>query len=153
MNKRSRQRRQQQKAMDNIMLQGYSRKSAKAIYHEYKQYSQSSVFQNAAKKFGYGAYTKAVSEGPYVFKERGIYEIIKKYEDMRSKGLIGEDALTYNHEDFDSSTFATALVNDLFDDMENYITTATEEAEEHKNKIQSMLDKIEIKELPTFAGW
>lgn len=131
MNKRSKQRRQQQKAMNNIINKGYSRKAAKTIYREYKQYSQSSVFQNAAKKFGYDAYAKAVNEGPYVFKEKGIYEIIKKYEDMRRKGLIGEDALTYSHEDFDSSTFATAVVNDLFEDMKNYITTATEQAEEH----------------------
>ena len=153
MNKRSRQRKQQQKAMKNITQQGYSRKAAKAIYHEYKQYSQSSVFQNAAKKFGYGAYSKAMSEGPYVFKEKGIYEIIKKYEDMRRKGLIGEDALTYTHDDYDSSTFATAIVNDLFEDMKNYITTATEQAEEHHNWVQSKLNSIEIKELPTFAGW
>lgn len=153
MNKRSKQRRQQQKAMNNIMSQGYSRKAAKTIYREYKQYSQSSVFQNAAKKFNYDSYAKAVNEGPYVFKEKGAYEIIKKYEDMRSKGLIGEDALIYNHEDFNSSAFATAIVNDLFDDMMNYITTATEKAEEHRNWVQDLIDNTEIKELPTYEGW
>lgn len=150
MNKRSRQRKQQQKAMNNIINQGYSRKAAKTIYREYKQYSQSSVFQNAAKKFGYDAYVKAVNEGPYVFKEKGVYEIIKKYEDMRRKGLIGEDALTYNHDDFDSNTFATAIVNDLFDDMKNYITSATEKAEEHVKAVQETLNSTNIITMP---GW
>lgn len=150
MNKRSKQRKQQQKAMDNIMRQGYSRKAAKTIYREYKQYSTSSVFQNAAKKFGYEAYSKAMNEGPYVFKEKGVYEIIKKYEDMRRKGLISEDALTYNHDDFDSNTFATAIVNDLFDDMKNYITSATEKAEEHVKAVQETLNSTNIITMP---GW
>lgn len=153
MNKRSKQRRQQQKAMNNIINQGYSRKAAKTIYREYKQYSQSSVFQNAAKKFNYDSYAKAVNEGPYVFKEKGIYEIIKKYEDMRSKGLIPEDALIYNHEDFNSSSFATAIVNDLFEDMKNYITTATEKAEEHHEWVQNEINNINLKELPYYEGW
>ena len=153
MNKRSRQRRQQQKAMNNIIQRGYSRKAAKAIYREYKQYSTSSVFQNAAKKFGYDSYAKAMNEGPYTFKEKGVYEIIKKYEDMRSKGLISEDALVYNHDDYDSSSFATAVVNDLFEDMKNYITTATEKAEEHWDWVQDKLNSIEVKELPYYEGW
>lgn len=153
MNKRSKQRRQQQKTMNNIINRGYSRKVAKTIYREYKQYSQSSVFQNAAKKFNYDAYAQAVNEGPYIFKEKGIYEIIKKYEDMRSKGLISKDALIYNHDDFDSSSFATAIVNNLFDDMMNYITTATEKAEEHWDWVQGLISNTEIKELPTYEGW
>ena len=150
MNKRSRQRRQQQKAMNNIIQRGYSRKAAKAIYREYKQYSTSSVFQNAAKKFGYDSYAKAMNEGPLTFKNNGAYEVIKKYEEMLSKGLIGEDVLIYNHDDFDSNTFATALVNDLFEDMKNYITTATERAIERHEEIQSLLDSPNIITMP---GW
>lgn len=155
MNKRIRQKHQKQNAINTIIQRGgYSRKAAKTIYQEYKEASTSSVFQNAAKKFGYDAYVKYFKdEGAYVFKEKGIYEIIKRYEDMRKKGLIGEDALVYNHDDFNSNAFATAVVNDLFEDMKNYITTTTEQAEEHAAWVQSELDRVNLAELPHFPGW
>lgn len=155
MNKRIRQKHQKQNAINTIVQRGgYSHKAAKTIYQEYKEASTSSVFQNAAKKFGYDAYVKYFKdEGAYIFKENGAYEIIKRYEELRKKGLIGEDALTYNHEDFNSNAFATALVNDLFEDMKHYITTATAQAEEHVEHVQNMLDSVKINESLYFPGW
>lgn len=155
MNKRSRQRKNQMKDLNAVMSKGYTRKQAKALMAEYKNYSKSGVFQNAAKKFNYETYTKAMGEanGAIYFKEKGAYEAIKRYEEARKLGLISEDSLKFNHDDFDSNSFAYAIVNNLFDDMKNYITTAVEKAEENWDWVQGKLDSINIKELPTYEGW
>lgn len=135
MNKRSRQRKNQMKDLNHIMSKGYTHKQAKVLMSEYKTYSKSGVFRNAAKKFNYEAYTKAVGEanGAIYFKENGAYEAIKRYEEARKLGLIPEDSLKWNHDDFDSNTFAYAIINNLFDDMKNYITTSVEKAEENRD--------------------